>query len=168
MAVLVKPNGRFGNAYMAAIRPFRHRIVYPPLMRMIERRWRQDAAVTTVRTFWERIQARDWAGARRLLDDEMICRWPHSDERFEGADSFIAMNRAYPEGWQIEIVDVAAIPRGAVSRIRVDQSGKSFHAASFFEIRDELIAGAVEYWVTQGQEDPPDWRARFSERAWGG
>lgn len=33
MAVLVKPNGRFGNAYMAAIRPFRHLIVYPALMR---------------------------------------------------------------------------------------------------------------------------------------
>jgi len=39
MAVLVKPNGRFGTAYMAAIRPFRHLIVYPPLMRLIERRW---------------------------------------------------------------------------------------------------------------------------------
>jgi hypothetical protein len=39
MAVLVKPNGRFGAAYMAAIRPFRHLIVYPPLMRLIERKW---------------------------------------------------------------------------------------------------------------------------------
>jgi hypothetical protein len=43
MAVLVKPNGRLGSAYMAAIRPFRHLIVYPPLMRLIGRRWRQDA-----------------------------------------------------------------------------------------------------------------------------
>jgi hypothetical protein len=40
MAVLVKPNGLLGNAYMAAIRPFRHLIVYPPLMRQIEREWR--------------------------------------------------------------------------------------------------------------------------------
>jgi hypothetical protein len=40
MAVLVKPNGLFGTAYMAAIRPFRHLIVYPPLMRQIERAWR--------------------------------------------------------------------------------------------------------------------------------
>jgi len=45
MAVLVKPNGRFGSTYMAAIRPFRHLIVYPPLMRLIGRRWRQDAGV---------------------------------------------------------------------------------------------------------------------------
>jgi hypothetical protein len=39
MAILVKPNGRLGSAYMAAIRPFRHLIVYPALMREQERRW---------------------------------------------------------------------------------------------------------------------------------
>ena len=43
MAVLVKPNGLFGTAYMAAIRPFRHLIVYPPLMRVIGRQWRARA-----------------------------------------------------------------------------------------------------------------------------
>jgi hypothetical protein len=39
MAVYVKPNGLLGTAYMAAIRPFRHLIVYPPIMRQIERNW---------------------------------------------------------------------------------------------------------------------------------
>ena len=39
MAVLVKPNGLLGNAYMTGIKPFRHLIVYPALMRQIERRW---------------------------------------------------------------------------------------------------------------------------------
>jgi hypothetical protein len=43
MAVLVKPNGLFGRAYMAAIRPFRHRIVYPPMLRQIGREWRARA-----------------------------------------------------------------------------------------------------------------------------
>jgi hypothetical protein len=40
MAVLVKPNGTLGAGYMAAIRPFRHLIVYPQMMRDIEREWR--------------------------------------------------------------------------------------------------------------------------------
>ena len=40
LAVLVKPNGRFGTAYMAAIRPFRHLIVYPPMLRQLGRDWR--------------------------------------------------------------------------------------------------------------------------------
>ena len=33
MAVLVNPNGLFGSAYLIAIRPFRHLVVYPPMLR---------------------------------------------------------------------------------------------------------------------------------------
>ncbi|HEY2258935.1 MAG TPA: DUF2867 domain-containing protein [Solirubrobacteraceae bacterium] len=40
MAVLVKPNGLLGEGYMAAIRPFRHLIVYPPMIQGIGRAWR--------------------------------------------------------------------------------------------------------------------------------
>jgi hypothetical protein len=43
MAVLVKPNGVLGTAYMAVIKPFRHLIVYPSIMREIERAWRAHA-----------------------------------------------------------------------------------------------------------------------------
>ena len=43
MAVLVKPNGLLGTAYMAAIMPFRHLLVYPALMGQIERAWRIGA-----------------------------------------------------------------------------------------------------------------------------
>ncbi|MBJ7609078.1 MAG: DUF2867 domain-containing protein [Candidatus Dormibacteraeota bacterium] len=40
MGVYVKPRGRLGVPYMALIGPFRHLIVYPALMRQIERAWR--------------------------------------------------------------------------------------------------------------------------------
>ncbi|MGH3457794.1 DUF2867 domain-containing protein [Aeromicrobium sp.] len=40
MAVYVKPRGAFGRAYMAFIKPFRHWIVYPALLRQVERRWK--------------------------------------------------------------------------------------------------------------------------------
>jgi hypothetical protein len=39
MAVYVKPRGAFGKGYMALIKPFRHWIVYPALMRQTERAW---------------------------------------------------------------------------------------------------------------------------------
>ncbi len=39
MGVYVKPRGRFGAIYMALIAPFRHWVVYPALMRQIERAW---------------------------------------------------------------------------------------------------------------------------------
>ena len=44
MAVYVKPNGLLGNAYMTAIRPFRHLVVYPAMLRRIEREWRARPA----------------------------------------------------------------------------------------------------------------------------
>jgi hypothetical protein len=47
MAVLVKPNGVLGTAYMEAIRPFRHLIVYPRMLGDIDRAWR--AAVQPAR-----------------------------------------------------------------------------------------------------------------------
>ena len=52
MAVYVKPRGRFGKGYMAFIKPFRYLIVYPALMRQIERAWttRVPGAVRDCRT----------------------------------------------------------------------------------------------------------------------
>jgi hypothetical protein len=47
MAVYVKPNGLLGAVYMATIRPFRHLIVYPSLMREIGREWRARDAEPT-------------------------------------------------------------------------------------------------------------------------
>ena len=49
MGVYVKPRGKLGATYMALIGPFRHLIVYPALMRQIERAWdarpRADSAL---------------------------------------------------------------------------------------------------------------------------
>jgi hypothetical protein len=47
MAVLVKPNGLLGAAYMAAIAPFRRLVVYPRILRELGRQWRARAAEPT-------------------------------------------------------------------------------------------------------------------------
>jgi hypothetical protein len=44
LAILVKPNGLLGQAYVGAIGPFRHLLVYPAMMRAIELEWRAGAA----------------------------------------------------------------------------------------------------------------------------
>ncbi len=44
LAVLVEPNGVLGTGYMAVITPFRHLIVYPPMIRQIGRAWRVRGA----------------------------------------------------------------------------------------------------------------------------
>jgi hypothetical protein len=50
MAVYVKRNGLLGTAYMAAITPFRHLVVYPGLMRQIAREWRATDPAPLVTT----------------------------------------------------------------------------------------------------------------------
>jgi hypothetical protein len=44
MAVYVKPNGLLGKSYMVAIRPFRHLVVYPPMLRDGARAWESARA----------------------------------------------------------------------------------------------------------------------------
>lgn len=44
LAVYAKPRGRLGQGYMALIKPFRLAIVYPALMRQVERTWNGRAA----------------------------------------------------------------------------------------------------------------------------
>ena len=44
MGVYVKPRGKLGATYMTLIRPFRHLIVYPALMRQIGRAWQARPA----------------------------------------------------------------------------------------------------------------------------
>jgi hypothetical protein len=44
MTVYVKPRGRLGAAYMTLIKPFRYLVVYPALMRQIEREWKARPA----------------------------------------------------------------------------------------------------------------------------
>ncbi|MDJ0789605.1 MAG: DUF2867 domain-containing protein [Myxococcota bacterium] len=44
MAIYVKERGALGRAYMALISPFRHWIVYPAMMRAVERSWSGFAA----------------------------------------------------------------------------------------------------------------------------
>jgi hypothetical protein len=39
MAIYVRPRGLLGKGYMALIKPFRLWVVYPALMRQIERAW---------------------------------------------------------------------------------------------------------------------------------
>lgn len=49
MAVLVKPNGLLGRAYLAAIKPFRYSVIYPPMIRAIGRQWANSTTKTETR-----------------------------------------------------------------------------------------------------------------------
>jgi predicted DCC family thiol-disulfide oxidoreductase YuxK len=125
MAVLVKPNGLLGDVYMAAIRPFRHLIVYPTLMRLIERRWAAQAGDWVVlydadcdfcKWLLAKLLRRDRAGRLRpialqrteaieLLSDlapaERMASWhliPPGGERLSAGAALAALLRLLPSG----------------------------------------------------------------------
>jgi hypothetical protein len=85
----VKPNGLLGKAYMAAIKPFRYLIIYPALMRSIEREWPSGPRMT-----------RQAPGrARRVTVTDPIA----AARRYDYADAFElrleAPDRCSPEEW---------------------------------------------------------------------
>ncbi len=122
----------------------------------------RDAA-GVVRRFWELVEARDWDGAGDLLAEDFVAEWPHSLERFRGRDAYISMNRAYPEGWRIEVQRVVADGDVVACEVRVPMGEQVSHLAAFYEVRDGLIRWGTEYWVDRGEQPPPEWRRAFSE-----
>lgn len=115
----------------------------------------------TVRELFDRMQARDWVGAAAVMSPDAHIRYPATGERFTGAQ-FMAMNEAYPEGWQLEIVDLIACgPRVAV-QVRVPNGGQTDWLSGFYTVRDGLIVDGVEHWLTDSAETAPVWRAPFT------
>jgi ketosteroid isomerase-like protein len=118
-------------------------------------------AADTVRALFERMQARDWSGARAVMADDAVIRYSATGEVFTG-DSFMAMNEAYPEGWTIEIVDIAAAGDRVAAQVRVPNGGQIDWLSGFYTVVDGRIAEGHEHWVTERAEPAPAWRAPFT------
>ena len=87
----------------------------------------------------------------------------HTGERYASADAFIGMQRAYPEGWHIEVLRVVEEDPVVVAEIRVTQDAQVYPCVGIYRVPRGRISGGTEYWVTAGSEDPPVWRRRFTE-----
>ena len=104
MAVLVAPNGTLGARYLAAIAPLRHLIVYPALLRAVERSWRDHDAAATV----DRVEPTRAARDRSTLPS------------IEYADSFVLDVARTPdwtaEHWARTVLEGAPAPLRAALR----------------------------------------------------
>jgi hypothetical protein len=116
------------------------------------------AAVDRVRGLWAAFQRRDWAAARAAMADGLVARWWTSGERFEGADAFVGVQAAYPEGWTLHALEVVAMADGRVlSLVRVDHPPAGvFFCTSIARLEHGLVAEVEEYWATA--EPPQAWR----------
>ncbi len=114
-----------------------------------------------VRSFYERMEARDWAGAEELLSPTIHIEFTETGEHFDGPN-FLAMNRAYPEGWSIEVVETVAAADRVAAQVRVTQHDDVFWCAGFYTVTDGVIRSGIEHWVTERSTPPPEWRRRFA------
>lgn len=107
------------------------------------------------------MQARDWDGAGELLAPTLTVDFTETGERFEGAN-FLAMNRAYPEGWTIEVVETLSEGERVAVQVRVLTAEEVFWCAGFYDVVDGVIRSGTEHWVTEGSQPAPQWRRAFS------
>jgi ketosteroid isomerase-like protein len=116
-----------------------------------------------VRLLWERMEARDWDGVAAQLHPDVVVDWPNTAERMRGRGNYLAVQRAYPEGWHIEVLRIVDGGDTVASEVRVEQDDQRFFAVSFFELVEGRIIRAVEYWSDGEPEAAPEWRAQWME-----
>ncbi|MCF3132234.1 nuclear transport factor 2 family protein [Streptomyces olivochromogenes] len=118
-----------------------------------------------VYALWERMQARDWAGLRDLLAEDLVVEWPVSGERIVGRANYVRINAEYPEGWSIRVLRVVADCDQVVSEVEVPHETMGVHrVASFWTVREGRVAAVREYWSELGSDPSPEWRAALVER----
>lgn len=110
-----------------------------------------------VRTLWTCFEARDWAAARALFNDDAQLHWLASGEHLLDADAIIRVNAIYPEGWAIDVREVTPMADGRIhSMVVVTQDGQRYFAHSLWRFAAGRIAEVHETWATA--EPPPPWR----------
>ncbi|GEC06315.1 hypothetical protein SSP24_39700 [Streptomyces spinoverrucosus] len=118
-----------------------------------------------VREFWDRMQARDWAGLGGLLVDDLVVEWPVSGERIVGRGNFVRINAEYPEGWSIRVLRIVADGEVVVSEVEVPHDAIGVHrVVSLWTVRDGKIVDGREYWTELGSDPSPEWRAAYVQR----
>jgi GNAT superfamily N-acetyltransferase len=111
-----------------------------------------------VSNVWSFFQARDWAAARALMHDDLQVQWWASGETLHGADTYIAVNAEYPEGWTIHLVETSLLADGRVLALaRVDHPPHAtFLVQQIMRVRDGRLLQGTELWATC--EAAPAWR----------
>ena len=127
MAVLVKPNGWFGRAYMAAINPFRYALVYPMLLRSVGRQWHAPGQARRVSVTDPVATARhyDYADAFELRLERPDSRLPEDWLRagMDAMPTWVKRVSNHPDG-----LDSARVIESGPDVVVMEESDPLIHA----------------------------------------
>lgn len=128
--------------------------------------WRETArqfCADLVRAYWTLSEAREWAGLRAILADDVVFEWPAFNERVEGADAVIAASGHAPQGWIARVGGILACGERAASTVTIAlEDGQEIALSTFWEVRRQRIVRATEFWSTVGRDPRPGWRTAWS------
>lgn len=114
-----------------------------------------------VRQLFERMQARDWAAATATMSPDAVIRYTATGEVFTG-EAFMRMNIAYPDGWNIEVIDIVATGHRVAAQVRVPNGDQIDWLSGFYTVADGVIVDGTEHWLTENAEPAPAWRAEYT------
>lgn len=110
-----------------------------------------------IKEFWNAVLRQDADAIRAYFHPDAWVNWHNTNEHFNVGE-FIRANCEYPGEWDGEVERIITTDTHVITATHVytkDQE-MSFHAVSFFCIRDGKIAYADEYWGDDGSA--PQWR----------
>ena len=113
---------------------------------------------------WQHIEAGEWDAARALLADDFEAVRPHTGERIDSPDNFVAVMREHADQWRNEVRRVLVDgEQAAVEVARTHVDGGTFYGACFYELAGSTIRRATEYWVAEATEAPAQSHTRWAE-----
>ena len=110
-----------------------------------------------ISAYWKDTLAQDRQAMEGYFRPDAVIRWHCTNEQFT-VPEFIRANCEYPGEWDGKIERTERSGDLLVTAVNVypkDRSA-SFHAVSFFTLKDGRIMALDEYWADDGE--PPAWR----------
>ena len=122
----------------------------------------ENPTVALIRSYVERLEARDRAGATQVLHPEVTYRLPQTREVVRGRDAYLRWNREYPDGWHLRLVEAYGDASGGAARVEVEVDGERVTAIVFVSVEGGLITEIYDWWPTP--YDPPPGREHLATR----
>jgi SnoaL-like domain len=123
----------------------------------------ENTNVGLIRSYVERLEARDWPGLVDLLHPDVIYRLPQTGEVVRGRDAYLRWNREYPDTWHLRLAEAHGDATGGAARIEADVEGEgAVTAIVFVAVEGGLLTEIRDWWPAS--YDPPSGREHLAAR----
>lgn len=103
--------------------------------------------MSSVREFWDSLQARDWERFGATVTHDVVAWWPQSRERVTGRDALVRFMAEFPGDWSLVVEREHGDAVGVATLIAFTVAGETVPGATFFDLADDgRVRGFTEFW----------------------